>query len=201
MFARFFARIKDALLAGRKRYEKRRLKCCPKVQFKFEQFEERAMLAGVPVAVPDAWFSTPINTDLVVTGSDITLIANDFDAQDQAITSTIVNGPSHGTIISSGTDGTFTFRPTINLVHPTEACAGPKKWLFRLKRASRNQVRASALYAEQRRGFRNELANTESSSLFRPCQDLPLVPLPRHPVPSPWKGNTSNQSLDAVEMP
>ena len=77
-----------------------------------ESLEPRHLMATVPVAVPDPWYSTPLNTDLVVTGGGTTLIANDFDAESLSLSASIVANPSHGTIVSSTSGGLFTYRPT-----------------------------------------------------------------------------------------
>ena len=61
----------------------------------------------------DAAFYTSISTDLVVSTSSTPahLLANDLDIDGGAITSSVVANPTSGTLITFGTNGTFTYRP------------------------------------------------------------------------------------------
>ena len=45
-----------------------------------ESLEQRQMLTSVPVAVFDPLYSTPLNTDLVISAAASGVLNNDFDA-------------------------------------------------------------------------------------------------------------------------
>ncbi|WP_230177080.1 tandem-95 repeat protein, partial [Aquabacterium sp. CECT 9606] len=61
-----------------------------------------------PVAVND---SASVNEDGVLNGS--TVLANDTDADNEALSATLVAGPSHGTLVLN-TDGSYTYTPATN---------------------------------------------------------------------------------------
>ncbi|MBC7852163.1 MAG: hypothetical protein IAF94_01905, partial [Pirellulaceae bacterium] len=79
----------------------------------FETLERRDLLAVIPVAINDPLFSTAMNTTL---NSAVSVSANDFEAESQAITASVVANPSHGTLTSFGTDGNSTYVPTTSYV-------------------------------------------------------------------------------------
>jgi len=76
-----------------------------------ESLEGRQLMAANPVARDDSGYYTALNTDLVVSTSSVHLLANDIDIDTVHFTSSVVNGPTSGTLISTGTNGTFTYRP------------------------------------------------------------------------------------------
>ena len=75
-----------------------------------EAFEARHMLASVPVALNDNNYSTNTGTDLVAGSGSLT--SNDFDVDSLALSTSVLSGPSHGSLIAFGTIGSFTYRPT-----------------------------------------------------------------------------------------
>lgn len=82
-------------------------------QSHIEALEPRHLMAANPVAYDDAAFYTNVSTDLVVTtsSSPAHLLANDLDIDGGAITSSVVVGPTSGSLVAFGTNGTFTYRP------------------------------------------------------------------------------------------
>ncbi len=78
----------------------------------FERLEPRVVLNGAPVAVPDPWYSTPLNTTLTVTTQGTPLVANDWDPEGSSLSASLVSGPSHGTLGSLNSNGTFSYTPT-----------------------------------------------------------------------------------------
>ncbi len=70
------------------------------------------MLNGAPIAVPDPWYSTSLNTPLTVTSQGTTLLANDWDAEGSSLSASLVTGPSHGTLSNFAAGGTFTYTPS-----------------------------------------------------------------------------------------
>ena len=83
-----------------------------------ELLEPRCLMAAVPVARDDAAFYTTVGTDLVVTtsSSPAALLANDFDIDGGTLTPSVVSNPTSGSLISFGTNGTFTYRPNSSFV-------------------------------------------------------------------------------------
>ncbi len=78
--------------------------------FLFERLEERQLLNGLPVANPDPFYQTALNTQLVVSsGSGV--LTNDFDAEGSSLTATQMTGPSNGTLNAFGSNGSFTYTP------------------------------------------------------------------------------------------
>ncbi|MHB8974460.1 MAG: RHS repeat-associated core domain-containing protein [Pirellulaceae bacterium] len=77
-----------------------------------ERLEPRVVLNGAPVAVPDPWYNTPLNTTLSVTTQGTTLVANDWDPEGSSLSASLVAGPSHGTLGSLNSNGTFSYTPT-----------------------------------------------------------------------------------------
>lgn len=96
--------------AQSKRQEQQR-RAAQTVRLGIEQLEWRALLASVPVAVPDLAFSTPVNTALVISSAN-SLLLNDTQVDGGTLTASIVQSPSHGTISGTVSDGTLTFTPT-----------------------------------------------------------------------------------------
>ena len=83
-----------------------------------EHLEPRHLMAAVPVARDDAAFYTNVGTDLVVTtsSSQVALLANDFDIDGGTLTPSVVSNPTSGSLISFGSNGTFTYRPNSSFV-------------------------------------------------------------------------------------
>ena len=75
-------------------------------------------MAAIPVARDDAAFYTNVGTDLVVTtsSSPAALLANDFDIDGGTLTPSVVSNPTSGSLISFGSNGTFTYRPNSSFV-------------------------------------------------------------------------------------
>jgi RHS repeat-associated protein len=69
------------------------------------------MLASVPVALPDPLYSTAVNTDLVISTAGAGLVNNDFDADGNSLTASVVANPANGSLVSFNSSGTFTYRP------------------------------------------------------------------------------------------
>jgi hypothetical protein len=71
-------------------------------QSHIEALEPRHLMAANPVAYDDAAFYTNVSTDLVVTtsSSPAHLLANDLDIDGGAITSSVVVGPTSGSIVT-----------------------------------------------------------------------------------------------------
>ncbi len=78
-----------------------------------EGLERRDLMNAAPITQDDAAFYTALNTDLVVTtsSSPAHLLANDFDAEGNALTASVVASPASGSLISFNSNGTFTYRP------------------------------------------------------------------------------------------
>ncbi|MBC7855824.1 MAG: hypothetical protein IAF94_20545 [Pirellulaceae bacterium] len=74
---------------------------------------------GIPrrqasVDVSNPLYSTPINTQLT---SSTAVIANDFEAESQAYTASVVTNPANGTLNSfNSSTGQFSYMPTTNFV-------------------------------------------------------------------------------------
>ena len=83
-----------------------------------ETLEPRHLMAAVPVARDDAAFYTNVGTDLVVTtsSSPAALLANDFDIDGGTLTPSVISNPTSGSLISFGSNGTFTYRPNSSFV-------------------------------------------------------------------------------------
>jgi RHS repeat-associated protein len=75
-------------------------------------------MAAAPFARDDAAFYTSVGTDLVVTtsSSPAALLANDFDVDGGTLTASVVSSPASGSLISFGSNGTFTYRPNVSFV-------------------------------------------------------------------------------------
>jgi hypothetical protein len=99
-------------VANKAHREIRRRRRTMQRQSLIERLEPRVVLNGAPVAVPDPWYNTPINTTLNVTTQGTTLIANDWDPETSSISASLVAGPSHGTLGSLQANGTFSYTPT-----------------------------------------------------------------------------------------
>ena len=76
-----------------------------------ERLEPRVVLNAAPVALPDPIYSTPQNTQLIVTSQDTTLLDNDWDPEGNSVTATLVTSPAGGSVTNFGSDGTFTYTP------------------------------------------------------------------------------------------
>lgn len=70
------------------------------------------MLASVPVALNDPIYSTALNTDLVISTIAAGVANNDFDADGNSLTASVVANPANGSLVSFNSNGTFTYRPT-----------------------------------------------------------------------------------------
>src|SRR5687767_13669797 len=107
MFRRLIASCKNELLRHhRQRVERKRQAALKGNPLCVEALEARALLATLPVAFDDPLYSTPLNTDLVVsTSSGTKLLANDYDSEFLPLTSTGFGTPQNGTLISTGSSG------------------------------------------------------------------------------------------------
>jgi len=76
-----------------------------------ESLEPRQMMASVPVAQPDPIYSTAVNTDLTVSTSAAGIVNNDFDADGNSLSASVVANPANGSLIAFNSSGTFTYRP------------------------------------------------------------------------------------------
>src|SRR5688572_19975673 len=95
-----------------KRQEQKR-RAANQVRLGVESLEMRSLLASVPMAAPHYDYATALNTDLVITSSSGThLLSGALDVDGASLASAVVGSPSHGSIISSGSDGSFSYRPT-----------------------------------------------------------------------------------------
>ena len=79
-----------------------------------EQLEARQMLTSVPVALADPLYATPVNTDLTISSVGSGVLNNDFDADGNSLTASVVANPSNGSLQSFSSNGTFVYRPTNN---------------------------------------------------------------------------------------
>src|SRR5262245_27907557 len=96
--------IRKSILSKRLRRRNKKL-------LSFETLEDRRVLNGIPIAVPDAQYYTAINTALSVTSSNDPM-ENDRDPEGSTLTASIVANPSHGSITNwSSSAGTFTYTP------------------------------------------------------------------------------------------
>ena len=69
------------------------------------------MLTSVPVAMPDPLYGTAVNTDLVISTTPAGIVNNDFDADGNSLSASVVANPANGSLISFNSNGTFTYRP------------------------------------------------------------------------------------------
>ena len=83
-----------------------------------ESLEPRHLMASVPFAMDDPLYSTPISTDLVISSTSQGIVNNDFEIDSAALVASVVASPSHGTIVSFNSNGTFTYRPTTGYSGP-----------------------------------------------------------------------------------
>ncbi|MGI8979218.1 MAG: Ig-like domain-containing protein, partial [Pirellulaceae bacterium] len=80
----------------------------------FETLEGRLMLAVYPVALPDPFYGTAMNTQLT---SSTAVVANDFEAESHSFTAAVVANPANGTLNSfNTTTGQFTYSPNTSFV-------------------------------------------------------------------------------------
>ena len=75
-------------------------------------------MAAAPFARDDSAYYTSVGTDLVVTISSTPahLLANDIDIDGGGLTPSVVTNPTSGSLVSFGTNGTFTYRPNVGFV-------------------------------------------------------------------------------------
>ena len=97
--------------------------------FLIENLEHRHLMASVPVAVDDPIYSTAVSTDLVISSSTYGIVQNDFDVDETALTGSVVVNPAHGSLISFGSNGTFTYRPT-------SGYSGPDSFTYKVSNGS-----------------------------------------------------------------
>ena len=90
-----------------------------------------------PVAVADS-FATPRNTKLIV-GNVAGLLANDSDADDDALTAVLVSLPARGTLVLSA-DGSLTYTPTNNF-------SGPDSFAYRAHDGTTNSATVTVTLA------------------------------------------------------
>lgn len=83
-----------------------------------EALEQRNLMAAVPIANDDLAYFTNSGTDLVVSTSSNPgpVIANDVDIDLGSKTASVVANPTSGSLLSFGTNGTFTYRPNSGFV-------------------------------------------------------------------------------------
>ena len=81
-------------------------------RLQFELFEPRYLLASAPIALVDS-YSVTENAALDVLAKGV--LANDSDADGDALTARLVAGPSHGTL-TLRPDGSFAYTPTTGYV-------------------------------------------------------------------------------------
>jgi len=77
-----------------------------------ESLEPRHLMAAVPFAMDDPSHSTPVSTDLVISSTSQGIVSNDFEIDSAGLVASVVASPSHGSIVSFNSNGTFTYRPT-----------------------------------------------------------------------------------------
>src|SRR5687767_10384260 len=65
-----------------------------------ETLEARQMLTSIPVALADPLYSTPLNTDLVISAAASGVLNNDFDADGNSLAASVVANPSNGSLQS-----------------------------------------------------------------------------------------------------
>lgn len=83
-----------------------------------ESLETRQLLAAIPLALDDPLYTTPISTDLVISSTSQGVINNDFEMDSASLVASVVASPAHGSLVSFGTNGTFTYRPTTGYSGP-----------------------------------------------------------------------------------
>jgi VCBS repeat-containing protein len=109
-----------------------------------------AAVNDAPVAISDVR-DTPNHTPLTVASPGV--LTNDTDAENDALTATLVAGPAHGTLAFSS-NGSFTYAPTGNY-------AGPDSFTYR---ANDGQVNSNTATVSISVGTAPELAITGFSS-------------------------------------
>jgi RHS repeat-associated protein len=77
-----------------------------------EQLEPRELLTAIPVALNDPLYATPLNTTLTISSVSQGVVNNDFDLEAASLSASVVSNPSHGTLSSFNSNGTFTYSPT-----------------------------------------------------------------------------------------
>jgi hypothetical protein len=83
-----------------------------------ESLEPRHLMATVPFAMDDPLYSTPVSTDLVISSTSLGIVNNDFEIDSASLLASVVASPSHGSLISFNSNGTFTYRPTTGYSGP-----------------------------------------------------------------------------------
>ena len=82
-----------------------------------ESLEPRIVLNAAPLAIDDPHYYTAEDTALTITTSDVTLLDNDWDAEGDTLTASVVDNPPNGTLSGfTGSSGTFTYTPNTAFV-------------------------------------------------------------------------------------
>jgi RHS repeat-associated protein len=80
-----------------------------------ESLERREVFAALPVGIDDLTYSTAVSTTLnVSSGSGV--LANDFQVDGNSLTATQITGPSHGSLSSFNSNGSFAYVPTTGYI-------------------------------------------------------------------------------------
>lgn len=80
-----------------------------------ENLERREVFAALPVGIDDLTYSTAVNTTLNVSSGSGVLV-NDFQVDGNSLTATQIAGPSHGSLSSFNSNGSFTYVPTTSYI-------------------------------------------------------------------------------------
>ena len=100
------------MFASRRRARRRRYDSLRRRRALLETLEPRVVLNAAPLAVDDPFYFTAQDTALTVSTSDTTLLDNDWDAEGDTLTASVVDNPGDGTLSNfDGDDGTFTYTP------------------------------------------------------------------------------------------
>ena len=94
-----------------------------------ESLEPRHLMATVPFAMDDPLYSTPVSTDLVISSTSLGIVNNDFEIDSASLVASVVANPSHGSLISFNSNGTFTYRPTTGY-------SGPDSFTYKVSNGS-----------------------------------------------------------------
>ena len=94
-----------------------------------ETLEPRHLMAAVPFAMDDPLYSTAVSTDLVISSTSQGIVSNDFEIDSAGLIASIVASPSHGSIVSFNSNGTFTYRPTTGY-------SGPDSFTYKVSNGS-----------------------------------------------------------------
>ena len=77
----------------------------------------------------DPLYSTPVSTDLVISSTSLGIVNNDFEIDSASLVASVVANPSHGSLISFNSNGTFTYRPTTGY-------SGPDSFTYKVSNGS-----------------------------------------------------------------